>query len=150
MLLDLVMDPFDDVRGVAAGMLTESLSFSPSNTNNANKSTTEELTSIFIARDKSSYTYVNQQVLSLALTRAEHLMYHTGRADYADGVGRLYVLKYGHCSVDDEEPIVGRSKRSEVIESIVLQLEKDIMIAEENLRIAVSAAPLHGRLIALR
>ena len=144
------MDPFDDVRGMAAGILKGSPSFGPSNASNPNDVMTEGLEMISDKKDESFHTCVNQQDLLLTLTRAEYLMYHSGRADYADGVGRLYGLKYECCSLDDEDPKVGSSKRSEVIEALVLQLEEDIMIAQKNMRMAVSAAPLHGRLIALR
>lgn len=141
------MDPFDDVRGMAAGILKDFPSLGVSSPNNPMRKGYDLVSS---ETDQRAHITMDHQVLSLALTRAERLMSRTGRADFADGVGRLYDLTYRCCLFNNNDTNVVNSKRSEVRKALISGLEKDIMIAQENLRMAISTAPLHGRLIALR
>ena len=128
-LLDLTMDPFADVRANAATMLKDFPH--------------DMLDHVFV----SSHSSIVRE--GSVLDRAERMMQRSGRADYADGVGRLYDMLYGSCifrrsrSTDNLEP-------SRVITHLLGTLESDISMAKQNLAVAVASAPIHGRLIALR
>lgn len=149
LLLDLVMDPFDDVRLVANSILKTVFW----NTYPWNLNFRVGLTSPFM--DRSIYhlhvlprrTY-NTYIL-YAVHQAEDMMYLTGRADHADGWGRLYSLLYDSCK--NLETLVTWSDSGWLImDRILSALENDIKIARKDIRLAVKTAPLHGKLIALR
>ena len=82
-----------------------------------------------------------------ALDRAEVLMRLTGRAIYADGVGRLYDLLYERYAA---RSVVQSHTRHSIVEHLLTNLEIDVQVAINNLPLAVSKAPIHGWLIALR
>ena len=140
------MDPFDDVRHTSTTILKILLAKMLSVTSGL--------------RDNGpcgSESYGNGFALSGAfnihlehvLLRAEAMMQHTGRADYADGVGRLYEILFESCS-SLIDPIFWYKGRRTILERLLSDLEEEINVAKENLLLAVSTAPLHGHLIALR
>ena len=126
LLLDLVVNAYDDVRNYATALLKL---FEPS-------ATTPSISS----------TELNTRI-QLALDRAESSMRRTGRASYADGVGRLYDLVYERQTIVPGEQT---HDRYSIVETLLTNLENDIQIAIKDLPLAVSKAPVHGRLIALR
>ena len=140
------MDPFDDVRSIAATVLK---CIPTSILSTVKGSTAEENHQTPLVESINGTLPADERYFSLALRRAENMMYRTSRADYADGVGRLYDLTYG-CCIIDEGANVDIDGRTSILENLLLALENDIRIAKKNLRVAVSTAPLHGRLIALR
>ena len=143
LLLDLMMDPFDDVRSTAAVIL---------------KLTPQELLRSSAeprqSQPQNDEDEIVEKYLALAyplemphpLHRAETLMYRTGRADHADGVGRLYGLLYESSNRLDN----WRGGRKSILEHILFALGQDIENALVDLRLAVKTTPLHGRLMALR
>ena len=128
------MDPFDDVRHMAATIL---------------KILPPQQHSIHMTNGTSQKSETFHIDLSDILSRAETMMQHTGRADYADGVGRLYDLLFGRCSINIAAT-TWLEGRHAILEHLLSNLEHDIRVARDSLRLAVSAAPLHGRLISLR
>lgn len=142
-LMDLTVNPFNDVRWAAASAL---------------KMVAPMLLACSVDAypgDQSLSAY-NTELLR-TLHRAEATMHDTGRADHADGLGRLYELHYESCgtltgpiSCDENQPSLGDKNRMSILASLWHRLDGDIAIARENLRVAVSTSPLHGYLIALR
>ncbi|KAF2201139.1 HEAT repeat protein-like protein [Delitschia confertaspora ATCC 74209] len=130
-LLDLLLDPFDDVRNTAASILALGLETGGIDTD---------------CLMPSKYARF--------LARAETSMLKTGRADQADGVARSYSVmfsqytKYIRLSPNlrrgDEDAKVG------IFERLVNQLEETILVAQENLSEAVNGRPVHGIFSALR
>ena len=147
LLTDLVINPFDDVRNISSAILKDMVVSFSSNVRD----------SIAVGDNRASLDHGQCDTLranewppfSLALSRAENMMYQSGRADYADGVGRLYDMIYG-CHIEHNWFDSGVYSGFKLLESLLLALENDIRISKENLRLAVSTAPLHGHLIALR
>ena len=145
-VLDLTLDPFDDVRQGAAAileLLPPSLLLAPTFDNGEVSVTTERKIDVEVTPNSNSNELVN------ALYRAEALMRDTGRADHADGVGRIYSLLYKTCR-NMAKSVVWYNSRSSILEHILEHLEHDINVARNNMRKAVADCPLHGYLIALR
>ncbi|KAL1305789.1 hypothetical protein AAFC00_003953 [Neodothiora populina] len=129
LLLDLLLDPFDDVRQGAA----ELLSIAPDMPN-----------------DSSLAGLHDSDRLANILGKAEHTMRFTGRADHADGVAHLYNTIYNRClntgTVREEWWI----SRCGVLEKLVSALEHTLEVAAHDMNKAVSEQPLHGIFISLR
>ena len=151
LILDLVVDPFDDVRLVSSSILKKVFW----NMHSWNMDFKVKVDFTFPSMDPSIFrphvlphrTY-NTYILQ-ALCKAEEMMYLTGRADHADGVGRLYSLLYDSCK-NLGTPVTWSNSRYSIMHHILSALENDIKIARKDLRLAVTTAPLHGRLISLR
>lgn len=149
LLLDLVMDPFDDVRLVASLILkTIFWSMYPWNTDLrvgfASPSTDPTIYNLHVLPRRTYST-----CLLHTMRQAEDMMYLTGRADHADGVGRLYGLLYDSCR-NLGVPMTWSDSGWSIIDHILSALENDIKIALKDIRLAIKTAPLHGKLIALR
>ena len=143
LLLELVMDPFDDVRAMAASLLhNHYLVF-------VTKPTTSGIAGPGVSSCLYSDSAWEYSTFQLVLQRSAALSRRTGRADYADGVGRLYHLRYLVCG-KSEKLDDGRCERHSLFEGLISDLEMDIQMAHDNLQTAVASAPLHGHLIALR
>ena len=143
LLLELVMNPFDDVRTMAASLLHEHYATV------MEKQTTSDIAELSVCSRGYSGSSWDYSALELMLQRSEALSRRTGRADYADGVGRLYHLRYLFCDKNeklDDEPC----ERHLLLEGLISGLEMDIQVAHDNLQTAIASAPLHGHLIALR
>jgi hypothetical protein len=123
-LLNLVMDPFEDV-GTASSMLLD----------------------IF----GSTVAVPMQRPVCELVWRAEELASRTSRADHADGAARLYKLYYTLMpdSSIPTAPSALPSKRA-VIEEILLPVEKALAEIEGNLDVPLQQISLHARLLALR
>lgn len=140
LLLDLVVDPFDDVRSAAAALL---------------QAVPKKTLVDFSSTPSDKHLGAHQRhgdgewEMSLALERAEALMRQTGRADYADGVGRLHDVLYGSHGLA-VAPADSHRERATILEELVKHLENDIQLAQHDLQQAILSAPLHGHLIALR
>jgi hypothetical protein len=127
-LMDLVLDPFDDIRNSAVSILQLCLSAQPIAGQNA------------VLKNMRSF-----------LERAEGMQLRTGRADQADGVARAYSLLYS-LSENHPEPhdSTTSSSRLEVFFFLRQQLEDTISYAYQNLSEAVNGRPVHGTFAALR
>lgn len=122
-VLDLVMDPFDDVRETAAGLLVQL--YSKGEENPVYGLSTPVL-----------------QELEEFCTRASVLASKTSRADHSDGVARSYeILCQWTTSTNEKLAIPAR---------ILEDLERKLSTAETDLASAVLEAPIHGGFAALR
>lgn len=125
---DSVMNPFDDIRGLAATMLQFSLENHPSG---------------------SSETTV--QLLGL-IEIAERKMLQGGRADQADGLSRLYSILFQLAPFGTDSFVESKwwSNQYSIADHLVTQLEQAISQARENIAIAIVQFPMHGILSTLR
>lgn len=144
-LIELLLDPFDDVRQFADTVL--SLYLPTSSIPRICKSTggvEDKVGSV----DQEAKNQADQPILS-ALNKAEKIAGITGRADHADGFGRLTNLLYETAGTLTK-PARGHQSCYSIVDHLLSTIEKEVDIAKEDLLIAVSSKPLHGRLIALR
>ena len=144
-LLDLLVDPFDDVRQVAGSLLDLLLSTCPpkgfERHNHRSQETNKETDEV----DHSS----NLGVVLNALEVAEVKAAETGRAYHADGVGRLYNILFG-LSAFSPPNVAWYHEPRHILEHLILKLEEEVDIALRDLPLAVQSASLHGHIIALR
>ncbi|KAI0402725.1 putative death-receptor fusion protein-domain-containing protein [Xylaria palmicola] len=120
-VLDLIMDPYEDVRETAASL-------------------------IMLLQPGGSMTGPPEQITGLSCTpieelrmfcqKANELAMKTARADHCDGAARSQQLLCRWC------PNFGEAV--EVLESIFLSLEQKLCSAEKDLATAVLQAPVHG------
>ena len=164
LLLDLLMDPFEDVRSSAATLLKlasiEDFAVEgPGHESNYHKSILVQ-TRIPSQRlvyspimDNRLYDIQNRAAnkaeaerghtsLVTFISRAEDLARRTGRADYGDGVARCYDLLYSLLPSTDS--------RLKLVRNLVHDLGSKICIGEQNLAKAVLDAPVHGTFAALK
>ena len=83
------------------------------------------------------------------MERAVVMMCRTGRADHADGVGRIYGL-FLECSFGTVGQDSPGNRKEKIFQRLISTLENDIKVALSDLPTAVLVAPLHGSLISLR
>jgi hypothetical protein len=126
-LLDLLMDPFDDVRQTSVAILSM---YAASYRVIEGKRIFEELTEV--------------------IDRAEGTMLVTGRADHADGVAHLYSLLIR--LTDDTELTSGptRTPRQSMVAHLVGSLEQMLDTAKWSLAVAANKYPIHGLLTSIR
>jgi hypothetical protein len=123
-LLDLILDPFDDVRDASVLTLQLCLESLP---------------------DDEKKEYVTK--LPLFIGRAEAAMLRTGRADQADGVARAYSLLYTSSS---QSTISNGTSRLAVLSQLHQQLKETLIVASTNISEAVNGRPVHGTFAAIR
>ncbi|KAK5111618.1 hypothetical protein LTR85_011796 [Meristemomyces frigidus] len=121
-LLDLVVDPFDDVRQTASSIL-----------------------GVYTAPGASE-----PEPIRLALSRAEAAMLATGRADQADGVAQLYTLLHSQDHIRRETQSEHSPPGSDVLSQLLDRLEQMLRIAKMDLSKAVDRYPVHGLLTSIR
>ncbi|KAI4198847.1 MAG: hypothetical protein LQ350_004996 [Teloschistes chrysophthalmus] len=143
-VLNLIMDPFDDIRELAASISHRLPGSTWSGLTSKMISKLQEFnstTSSEYCRPKERPLDTRGTFLSHTLHRATLKMQDTGRADHADGFGRLYDLVLGSHGAwnDDDESI---------FDHLLSRLEQCIEIAQVNVQIAVKTASLHGYLVA--
>ena len=153
-LTELLLDPFDDVRQSANTVLSLYL---PTNSVPRISKSTGEVDDKVGSVDQEAKNQadneverpsVNQSILS-ALNNAEKIAGITGRADHADGFGRLNNLLYETASTL-AKPARWHQSCYSIVDHLLSTIEEEIDIAKGDLTNAVSSKPLHGRLIALR
>lgn len=144
-LLDLILDPFDDVRQMASSVLRLFIS----------------LTSVPLARGDDKISKEDQQAheqecyckandaIHQAISRAESKAQKTGRADHADGVGRLYDLLYASSELISK-PKLWHQSTVAILHRLVTIVGKESFEARRNLPNAIVSSSLHAHLIALR
>ncbi len=149
LLSDLIMDSFDDVRLVASSILRILLrNMHPLEMDFRLGHTAPPINSkVYALRTFPLQTY-NIYIFH-TLRRAEEIMYLTGRADHADGVGRLYSMLHDSCK-ELGEPALWFHNGWSIFDHLLSALENDIEIAKNDIRLAAKTAPLHGKLLALR
>ena len=145
-LYDLLLDPFDDVRQWAVWVLElcfqrDVVAFGSLLAGPWRKKTD--------GVDQKVEVIANGPAIDTELYMAEKKAEQTGRADHADGVGRLYELLYLTNGVP-----VGPTKRQNssfaIVDRLISNTEKEVIIATSNLLHAIGNTSLHGHLIALR
>lgn len=151
LLLDLLLDPFEDVRATAAEMLRlaspTDLSIEASSASATqdhldiiwNNVETQAGASQAIAQEATGQS---PDILHEFLESASKLSLQTGRADYADGVAHCYDLIYRLSRSD--------SQKMTLISDLLSKLETNVQLAEGNLTEAVQKAPVHGLFSALK
>ena len=128
LLLDLILDPFDDVRDAAVSVLQLCLIALPQQRRDAMMTTFPDF-----------------------LSRAETVMLRTGRADQADGVARTYGLIFSLLDNSSTKPDTGRfTTKLGLFEHLRVQLYDTLKSAQDNLSEAVNGRPVHGTFAALR
>jgi hypothetical protein len=130
-LLDLVLDPFDDIRAASAALMELCLESLPDN---------EKIEAL--------------STIPIFLNRAETMMLRTGRADQADGVARTYSLLFSQYSVANTQPLKlddnGVQTSIDILAHLTDQLEQTIALAQQDLSKAVDGRPVHGTFAAIR
>ncbi|KAL8937107.1 MAG: hypothetical protein Q9211_003859 [Gyalolechia sp. 1 TL-2023] len=153
-LLDLATDPFDDVRDLATSILGNysKAVWSGAISNVCGKSVQAQ-TVPFLAQGRKDGTATPFSLHKATVAKASHRamsnMQSTGRADHADGFGRLYNLVHGAGSASDRGSAWNEGARL-MLEDLMLKLEQCVAVARANLHLAVQAASLHGYLITTR
>ena len=125
-VLDLVLDPFDDVREGATSLVMQLA-------NDSRASATNPIDGLQrpVAEE-----------LRVFCRNAEELARKTARADHSDGVARSYEILW-RWTADEQGQL-------RIIETIVSDLEQKLTAAEKDLASAVLQAPVHGSFAALR
>lgn len=145
-LYDLLLDPFDDVRQWAAMVVELCIQRNLAVLVPSPAGTMEE--KIHEVAQNGKVT-ADAPVIDTILHMAEKKAKQTGRADHADGVGRLYELLYLRNRV-----IVESTERHyssfPIVDRLISDMEKEVKIATNDLLQAIGNASLHGHLIALR
>ncbi|KAI9837726.1 MAG: hypothetical protein M1819_006660 [Sarea resinae] len=160
-LLDLLMDPFDDVRSAAAVALKGTASTmvfmegvelkqNPSQAINSKPSD--------VALPPGNISVGLESLTNyLFLSRAEALAHRTGRADHSDGVARSWELVFESCKTGGISASSisshggdGSNSLLLVVEQIILRLENNLAIASEDLAAAVASNPVHAQFVSLR
>ncbi|KAK8081772.1 hypothetical protein PG996_000553, partial [Apiospora saccharicola] len=126
-VLDLVMDPFDDVRETAASLVA---TLSLVNKDSSSDAPLRGLPRSFVSE------------LDEFCQRANALASRTSRADHSDGVARLYKLSCQWATTAEDRLLIPTK--------VVDDLESRLSSAEKDLAAAVLETPVHGGFAALR
>jgi hypothetical protein len=127
-LRDLLMNPFEDIRSMAATLLAASL------------------------RKLSPQFSVVDSGMAMLIERAEVKTLQSGRADHADGLARMYAIIFQYAPLnytDLTEPNWWHTKL-DIIIHLVKILERSIYLANQNIALAVTQFPMHGLLLGIR
>lgn len=152
-LLDLIIDPFDDVRESAATVLSNILQTTSMNRGLPVDNKTSNGHPLFFAGPKSGRMTVplalGNPIWTDTLYRIEAKMQSTGRADHADGFGRLYDLFHGpDVKFNESSPFANNPQAT--LGEIASDLEHAVALAGTDIHLAVRTATLHGYLITTR
>jgi hypothetical protein len=136
LLVDLLLDPFEDIRSMSASILSLFPEDVPSPRGISNK--------------KGPVTISNY--LLNALKKAEDLASNTSRADHADTVARLYgeLFACANSELDHLEGLPWYDTRYGVVDAILEKLETKLWKAGDLFTSTFRDAPLHGYVSALR
>lgn len=126
-LLDLLMDPFDDVRDMSASLLERFYA-------------DERYRRFSLTRFTADRRV--EETLAEVSRRAHEVAQRTSRADHADGASRASQLVYRFLDSGD--------KRVAMLSGMISELERKTRMAEADLGRAVLEAPLHGDFAALK
>ncbi|KAL9046883.1 MAG: hypothetical protein Q9214_000398 [Letrouitia sp. 1 TL-2023] len=140
------MDPFEDVRQLAASVLelcsnlVHGFELPDNLTYQSNLEDTRD--SDFSENDFLLF----ENYLTLGLTRAARVMQKTGRADHSDGFGRLCEFVAGQRCKFCAESLANKS----LIRPLLLDLDCGTQLAGRSIYQAIESAPIPGYLTALR
>lgn len=147
-LHELLLDPFEDVRELAASFL-ESSRESPWTVKTMLSSERPTFLVTQPTDVEEAPLWLDEALRTRTLHRAVAKMQSTGRADHADGFGRLYDILNGRHG----KSAGGRPSNDEphfVLRDIISILGHCAAIAQTDIYLAVKTASLHGYLIAAR
>ena len=150
-LTELLLDPFDDVRQAANRVFDLHLSMNSIPQTREERNNGQEFRNqdaSYENDDGDDYRKANESIF-FNLIRAEDRAGVTGRADHADGLGRLYNLLFTTCGAL-AKPAGWHQSRYLILDHVISILEKEVDIASKDMLFAVSHMSLHGHLIALR
>jgi hypothetical protein len=156
LLLDLLMDPFDDVRTLAMDILAlcppAKFGPEPHRSLEANENEQQNIRedhyskTASYSKDQGILASLVDQESSILLidfiAKANLASMKSGRADYADGVARAFKLLHSFQS--------SSANGMAMIDKLVTDLEGKVEMAEQDLAKAVLNAPVHGNFAALR
>ena len=155
-LLALVLDPFDDIRQLAACILQ---SIPPEAWASLSKEGASEVRTLSqicargpVAGDDASLSAHNSSAISgltLACQRAVKRAQSTARADHADGFGRLYALVVGFDTESNQKNTWSDNDQLALC-LLMSDLDDRISTTRTDIHTAVKTASLHGLLIAAR
>ena len=150
-LTELLLDPFDDVRQAANRVFDLHLliKFTPQTREERDDGQESRNQEAKYETDNDDHQRKANELLLFNLIRAEDKAGITGRADHADGLGRLYNLLFTTCGALAKLASWHQS-RYLILDHVISILEKEVDIASKDLLFAVSHMSLHGHLIALR
>lgn len=153
-LTELLLDPFDDVRQSASTVFDLHLSINSVPRKSISRGGTDDKADSLDqearnqADNEEGHRKANHPIL-INLNKAEDRAGITGRADHADGFGRLIHLLYT-TSGTLVKPAGWHQSHYLIVDHVISTLEEEVDIAKGDLLFAVSSRPLHGHLIALR
>ncbi|KAI4724759.1 hypothetical protein E4T49_07502 [Aureobasidium sp. EXF-10728] len=127
LLIDLLLNAFDDVRSTAA-----------------------EILSLVDSNPQQQDSAKETPILVKVLAQAEKMLVLSGRADHADGVAHLYSILYSQCSALTSDREQWWASRCAMLESLVLKVEQTVQVVVVDISRAISKHPLHGLFISLR
>ena len=156
-LTELLLAPFDDVRQSANTVLDIYISMNSSQQMSISREGIHDQVDPVDQNAKNQAHLVDDEehihkfndATLVDFSRAEKKLGITGRADHADGSGRLNNLLFtisGTIGRSDD----WRQSRYLIVNRVISKLETEVDIAKDDLLLAVSSMPLHGHLIALR
>lgn len=127
-LRDLLMNPFEDIRSLAASLLASSF------------------------QKSSRHFNVVDSGMATLIERAEVKMLQSGRADQADGLAHMYAIIFRYaplnCTALTEQN--WWYSKLDIISHLVNKLERSIHLARQNIARAIIQFPLHGLLLSIR
>ncbi|POS83999.1 hypothetical protein EPUL_003568 [Erysiphe pulchra] len=159
LLIDLLVDPFEDVRALASNILKMASAVQFQRSEESSVSKTKKRKHIIIpeichwssnfqdnfskrsVEEKQINTNESLKILEDFIEFVEEISNKTGRADYADGLARSYELYYYLQDCQREQ--------DKIFRNLADKLVMKISLAENNLAKAVQDEPLHGILAAL-
>lgn len=156
-LTELLLDPFDDVRESANTLFDHHfITNSIPQRGTSRRGVHDQADSIDPEANNQAHELNNEEhnrkvnhSICVDLKKAETKTGSTGRADHADGFGRLNSLLFT-TSGTIAKPTSWHQSRYLIMDRVISTLEKEVAIANDDLLLAVSSRPLHGHLIALR
>ena len=127
LLIDLLLNAFDDVRSSAA-----------------------EIMSLVDSGSQQKIVAGETSMAVKILAQAEKRLVLSGRADHADGVAHLYSILFSQCSDLTSGREQWWASKCGILEHLFQTIEQTIEIANVDMSKAVSNHPLHGLFISLR
>ena len=150
-LTELLFDPFDDVRQSANRVIDLYLSTNPILQIRWWTDLRTDTTGLAAKHSSNSEDdhYKTNDSFLFDLNQAENRAGITGRADHADGLGRLYNILFTTSNAV-AKPDEWHQSSCTIVDHVISTLENEVDIAKNDLLYAVGDIPLHGHLIALR
>ena len=150
-LLDLLMDPFEDVRTEAATLLQMNSDRELQHVDAATSRLTSSSSNSSTPDHSKDMSVMHSQEITFR-SRAYQKMRLSCRADHCDGFAHGYELEFVciGSSSSDSQCTQDRSQEFMLFEDLVRKLELHVKATQQDLVRAADDSPLHGYLTALR